>query len=133
MNQDFLQTDAAINPGNSGGPLVDLSGNIVGINTAIASQGGGNEGIGFSIPSNLVRFVVEELIGSGRVHRGYLGVKLDNDFRRETAERLKLDRLQGYARVVHTFTKRHPPPLPGCRSTMSCSISTASTSRMKAT
>ncbi|MFG0333573.1 MAG: S1C family serine protease, partial [Maioricimonas sp. JB049] len=55
INQDFLQTDAAINPGNSGGPLVDLHGRVVGINTAIASQGGGNEGIGFSIPSNLVR------------------------------------------------------------------------------
>ncbi|MCA9054601.1 MAG: trypsin-like peptidase domain-containing protein [Planctomycetaceae bacterium] len=102
INQDFLQTDAAINPGNSGGPLIDLGGHVVGINTAIASQGGGNEGIGFSIPSNLVRFVVEELIANGRVHRGYLGVRLDNAFNLDTAKRLRLDRLRG-ARVVHVY------------------------------
>lgn len=99
INQDFLQTDAAINPGNSGGPLVDLNGRIVGINTAIASQGGGNEGIGFSIPSNLVQFVAIQLLQEGRVRRGYLGVELDQHFDLETARRFSLDRLFG-ARVT---------------------------------
>ena len=98
-NQDFLQTDAAINPGNSGGPLVDLNGRIVGINTAIASQGGGNEGIGFSIPSNLVQFVVTQLLEHGRVRRGYLGVELDNEFDLETARRFSLNRVIG-ARIT---------------------------------
>jgi serine protease Do len=113
INQDFLQTDAAINPGNSGGPLIDLGGRVVGINTAIASQGGGNEGIGFSIPCNLVRFVVEELIEKGRVQRGYLGVKLDNEFTLVTAQRLKLDRLRG-ARVVLIYQDT-PASLAGLR------------------
>ncbi|MCA9080920.1 MAG: trypsin-like peptidase domain-containing protein [Planctomycetaceae bacterium] len=99
INQDFLQTDAAINPGNSGGPLIDMQGRVVGINTAIASQGGGNEGIGFSIPSNLVRFIVEQLLDSGRVRRGYLGVELDEQFDHETARRYGLSRRMG-ARVT---------------------------------
>jgi len=102
LNQDFLQTDAAINPGNSGGPLIDLNGRVVGINTAIASQGGGNEGIGFSIPSNLVKFVVEELLTKGEVHRGYLGVRLDDAFDTKAAQRYGLDRLRG-ARVVEIY------------------------------
>jgi serine protease Do len=99
INQDFLQTDAAINPGNSGGPLIDMQGQVIGINTAIASNSGGNEGIGFSIPSNLVRRVIDQLLEHGKVIRAYLGVSLDNDFNTETATRLKLDRLRG-ARVV---------------------------------
>jgi serine protease Do len=99
INQDFLQTDAAINPGNSGGPLIDMQGQVIGINTAIASNSGGNEGIGFSIPSNLVRRVIDQLLEYGKVTRAYLGVSLDNDFNSETAARLKLDRLRG-ARVV---------------------------------
>lgn len=102
INQDFLQTDAAINPGNSGGPLIDLNGRIVGINTAIASQGGGNEGIGFSIPSNLVQFVAIQLLEHGRVRRGYLGVELDEKFDLETARRFSLDRLFG-ARVTRVL------------------------------
>jgi serine protease Do len=102
LNQDFLQTDAAINPGNSGGPLIDLNGRVVGINTAIASQGGGNEGIGFSIPSNLVKFVVEELLTKGQVRRGYLGVRLDDAFDAKAAKRYGLDRLRG-ARVVEIY------------------------------
>ena len=76
INQDFLQTDAAINPGNSGGPLIDTQGRVIGINTAIASNSGGNEGIGFSIPSNLVKFVVDQLLEHGRVQRAFLGVAL---------------------------------------------------------
>lgn len=102
LNQDFLQTDAAINPGNSGGPLVDLQGRIIGINTAIASQGGGNEGIGFSIPSKLVQFVVDELLTRGEVKRGYLGVRLDENFDDKAAARFHLDRLRG-ARVVEIY------------------------------
>jgi serine protease Do len=79
--EDFLQTDAAINPGNSGGPLVDLHGNIVGINTAIASRTGGFQGVGFAIPANMAHSVMEQLLENGVVHRGLLGVliqPLDN-------------------------------------------------------
>jgi serine protease Do len=71
---DLIQTDASINPGNSGGPLVDIYGRVIGINTAIESQTGGNVGIGFAIPSNTVRYVMDQLIAKGRVVRGYLGV-----------------------------------------------------------
>ncbi len=102
INQDFLQTDAAINPGNSGGPLIDLQGRVIGINTAIASQGGGNEGIGFSIPSNLCRHVVEQLLEHGRVQRAFLGVRLDEEFDVPAAKRLRLSRLYG-ARVVEVY------------------------------
>ncbi|HSG71776.1 MAG TPA: trypsin-like peptidase domain-containing protein, partial [Planctomycetaceae bacterium] len=102
INQDFLQTDAAINPGNSGGPLIDTHGRVIGINTAIASNSGGNEGIGFSIPSNLVRFVVEQLVENGQVKRAFLGVALDEDFTVEESYRLKLDRLKG-ARVTEVY------------------------------
>ncbi len=102
INQDFLQTDAAINPGNSGGPLVDLQGRVIGINTAIASQGGGNEGIGFSIPSNLCKQVVEQLLEHGRVQRAFLGVRLDEDFDDSAAKRLRLTRVQG-ARVLQVY------------------------------
>ncbi len=72
----FLQTDAAINPGNSGGPLVNLDGEVVGINTAIASASGVYEGVGFAIPSNLARWVADQLIAHGRVRRAYLGVAI---------------------------------------------------------
>jgi serine protease Do len=72
--QDFIQTDAAINPGNSGGALVDADGRLIGINTAIYSRSGGNQGVGFAIPTNLARGVMESLIKYGKVTRGYLGV-----------------------------------------------------------
>ncbi|MGC4005860.1 MAG: trypsin-like peptidase domain-containing protein [Pirellulales bacterium] len=91
--QDFLQTDAAINPGNSGGPLINLRGEIIGINTAIASSSGGGEGIGFAIPSNIVIHVARQLIDRGAVVRGYLGVTLDHKFTSNLAERLGLPRL----------------------------------------
>lgn len=103
INQDFLQTDAAINPGNSGGPLIDLQGRVVGINTAIASQGGGNEGIGFSIPSILAQHVVDQLLEHGRVQRAFLGVRLDEEFDTVAAQRLNLTRAQG-ARVVQIYS-----------------------------
>lgn len=74
--QDFIQTDAAINPGNSGGPLLNLEGRIIGVNSAIASRAGGSEGIGFAIPSNMVRAVMDSIIANGRVVRSWLGVNL---------------------------------------------------------
>lgn len=72
--EDFIQTDASINPGNSGGALVNLKGELVGINTAIFSQSGGNIGIGFAIPINLANQIMEQLLTTGKVQRGYLGV-----------------------------------------------------------
>ena len=93
-NQDFLQTDAAINPGNSGGPLVTLKGQIIGINTAIASQGGGSEGVGFSIPINLARWIMDQLLTNGRVNRGAMGIDLE-DVESQKAEKLGLDRPKG--------------------------------------
>lgn len=107
-NQDFLQTDAAINPGNSGGPLIDVRGNVVGINTAIASNSGGNEGIGFSIPSNLVRRVFEQMVAYGKVRRAYLGVELDNNFSDDAAKRLGLSRARG-ARITRVYAHRSSP------------------------
>ena len=71
---DFIQTDASINPGNSGGPLFNLKGEVIGINTAMMSRGGGNDGIGFAIPINLARGVIEQLKNGGKVTRGWLGV-----------------------------------------------------------
>ncbi len=76
--EDFIQTDAAINPGNSGGALVDAQGRLVGINTAILSRSGGNQGIGFAVPINLARYVMESLIENGHVIRGYMGVNIQN-------------------------------------------------------
>jgi len=74
--EDFIQTDAAINPGNSGGALVNARGELIGINTAIFSQSGGYMGIGFAVPSNMVRSVMEQLLKGGKVVRGYLGVSI---------------------------------------------------------
>lgn len=74
--ESFIQTDAAINPGNSGGPLLDINGKVVGINTAIASRTGGYQGIGFAIPINMAKEIVEQLKTKGKVVRGYLGVML---------------------------------------------------------
>ena len=73
---DFLQTNAAINPGNSGGPLINLRGEIIGINTAIISRSGGSQGIGFAIPSNSVKTALESLLKQGRIIRGYLGIQM---------------------------------------------------------
>src|SRR5437588_163508 len=76
--EDFIQTDAAINPGNSGGALVDSEGRLIGINTAILSRTGGNNGIGFAIPSNLARDVMTSLIRDGKVTRGFMGVRIQD-------------------------------------------------------
>ncbi len=101
---DFLQTDAAINPGNSGGPLVNLDGEVVGINTAIASGApgapgtpgrGGYQGVGFAIPANLAKWVTRQLIEKGSVQRAYLGVRIEEIAagrdRRQQAEKLGTD------------------------------------------
>jgi S1-C subfamily serine protease len=74
MIQDFIQTDAAINPGNSGGPLLDLDGKLVGINSAIATRAGGSEGIGFAIPVHIARGVMDSILRTGKIERGWVGV-----------------------------------------------------------
>jgi serine protease Do len=91
--EDFLQTDAAINPGNSGGPLVNLGGQVIGINTAIKSQNGGFQGVGMAVPSNMVREVVSQL-KDGKVRRGYLGVQMQ-DLSPDVAEKLNIQEKQG--------------------------------------
>src|SRR5262245_5955051 len=93
--KEFLQTDAAINPGSSGGPLVDLNGEVIGINTAIASHNGSNSGVAFSIPINLVKRVMNQMLTQGAVQRGYLGMQLSAGFEVNDAVKLGLDRLQG--------------------------------------
>jgi Do/DeqQ family serine protease len=101
--QAFIQTDAAINPGNSGGALVDMTGRIVGINTAIYSNTGGSHGIGFAIPSNLVKLVVDSAVTGRKLERPWLGARLD-EVTRELAEELKLSRVAG-ALVVRLYDK----------------------------
>mgnify|MGYP000436372661 CR=1 FL=1 len=92
--QDFLQTDAPINPGNSGGPLLNLQGEVIGVNAAIASESGGFEGIGFTIPSNIAAYVSRALIAQGKVDRGWLGVSI-KDLSPETAQSLHLEISKG--------------------------------------
>ena len=110
--QDFLQTDAAINPGNSGGPLLNLRGEVIGINTAIASNSGGNEGIGFSIPIKLAINVAKQLIEEGTVSTAYLGVRLDRDFLRESVQQPAVLEQYGLVRPggarVKSVTERSP-------------------------
>src|SRR5207244_5952367 len=90
-----LQTDAAINFGSSGGPLVDLNGEVIGINTAIASHSGSSSGVAFSIPINLVKRVLVQLLEKGVVTRGYLGMQLAPALEPADALKLGLDRVQG--------------------------------------
>lgn len=92
--EDFIQTDAAINMGNSGGALVDAEGRLVGINTAILSRTGGNQGIGFAVPINLARYVMENLIEHGRVVRGFMGVNIQ-DISPGLAEKFELKERKG--------------------------------------
>ncbi len=92
--EDFIQTDASINPGNSGGPLITLDGRVVGINTAILAPSGGNVGIGFAVPINMARAVMRQLIETGSVRRGYLGVSVQ-DLTPEIAEALGLEQSEG--------------------------------------
>jgi Do/DeqQ family serine protease len=99
--EDFIQTDASINPGNSGGPLVNLDGQLIGINTAIVGPSGGNVGIGFAIPSNMAKDVMQQLIKYGNVRRGQLGIYIQ-DVTPELAKALGLERAAGavIAKVV---------------------------------
>jgi len=92
--EDFIQTDAAINPGNSGGPLLDIDGKVIGINTFIFSQSGGYMGIGFAIPINMAKSIKNQLIESGRITRGYLGIYMDQ-LDAEKAEFFGLDEAGG--------------------------------------
>jgi len=91
---EFFQTDTAINPGNSGGPLVNIRGEVIGINTAIYSESGGNQGVGFAIPSNVVRAAMNSIISKGRVIRGYLGVGIQ-PVTADIAEQFKLASARG--------------------------------------
>jgi serine protease Do len=92
--EDFIQTDAAINPGNSGGPLVNLEGEVVGINTAIASRTGGYMGVGFAIPSNMARTIMDAIIENGRVERGWLGAMIQ-DLSEEMAQSFDFHSTEG--------------------------------------
>jgi serine protease DegQ len=92
--EDFIQIDAAINPGNSGGALTDTSGNLIGINTAIYSSSGGSLGIGFAIPIHVAKQIMEQIIQSGSVIRGWLGVSMQ-DMTQDLAESFGLDNLMG--------------------------------------
>jgi serine protease Do len=92
--EDFIQTDAAINPGNSGGALVNLDGELIGVNSAIASRAGGYDGIGFAIPSNMAMDVMTDLIRDGKVTRGYLGVGIQT-LNKDLAEAMNLDLEEG--------------------------------------
>ncbi|HEX9444450.1 MAG TPA: PDZ domain-containing protein, partial [Candidatus Binatia bacterium] len=108
----FIQTDASINPGNSGGPLINLRGEVVGINSAIYSRSGGNIGIGFAIPVNLVKELLPQLKGKGKVTRGYLGVLIQK-VTPEIAESLGLDRPRGA--LVADVTKGGPAEKAGVK------------------
>lgn len=108
--EDFIQTDAAINPGNSGGPLVNVKGELIGINTAIFSRTGGYQGIGFAVPSNMAKSVMTQLIKDGKVTRGWLGVTIQN-FTPELVKEFGLKKLAG-ALVTDVF-KGSPAEIAG--------------------
>jgi serine protease Do len=110
--EDFLQTDASINPGNSGGALVDAAGRLVGINTAILSRTGGNQGVGFAVPANLARFVLERIVDGGKVNRGHLGV-LVQPMTPELAK--KFDLPQNTGALVGDVTSNSPAEKAGIK------------------
>jgi len=103
---DFLQTDAPINPGNSGGPLVNLAGEVIGVNSAIKSRSGGFQGVGLAIASNMARDIVQQLQKDGSVKRGYLGISMAQEVSPEVAERLGMKAGQGV--VVADVTDKAP-------------------------
>ena len=105
MRQEFLQTDAAINPGNSGGPLVNLRGEVIGINTAISTSSGGYDGVGFAVPVSLAKWVGDQLIASGKVRRAYLGV-VPQDIDADIAAALQMEVPQGV--LIAEVTKDSP-------------------------
>jgi serine protease Do len=110
--QDFLQTDAAINPGNSGGPLLNLNGEVIGINAAIATESGGFEGIGFTIPSNMAQYIAKTLIAHGKVERGWLGVTI-RDLTAELAKSVHTESLKGA--LIVDVTKGSPAEKAGLK------------------
>jgi serine protease Do len=110
--EDFFQTDASINPGNSGGALADLKGNVIGINTAIASPSGGNIGIGFAIPINMARQVMDSLISKGKVVRGYIGI-LPQDIDENLAKAFDLKSTEGV--LVGDVTPKGPADQAGIK------------------
>lgn len=110
--QEFLQTDAAINPGNSGGPLVNLRGEVVGINTAIETRSGGYDGVGFAVPISLAKWVGDQLVRDGKVRRAYLGV-LPEDLDSGTAKALDLSTTNGV--IVKEVTRNSPADKAGVR------------------
>lgn len=105
MKQELLQTDAAINPGNSGGPLVDMRGEVIGVNTAIESRSGGYDGVGFAVPASLAKWVAEQLEDHGKVRRAYLGV-MAQDIDSGLAESLGMDTPHGA--LIAELTKGAP-------------------------
>jgi serine protease Do len=109
---NFIQTDASINPGNSGGPLINLRGEVIGINTAIFSRSGGNMGIGFAIPINLAKELLPQLRGKGKVTRGYLGVLIQK-VTPEIAESLGMER--GHGALVANVSKDGPAEKAGVK------------------
>jgi serine protease Do len=113
MDEDFIQTDAAINPGNSGGALVDTEGRLIGINSAILTHSGGNQGIGFAVPSNLCRWVMDSLVKNGRVERGFLGVMIQN-LTPDLATAFKLNNTNGA--LVGDVTSGSPADKAGLKS-----------------
>jgi serine protease Do len=112
-DEDFIQTDAAINPGNSGGALVDTDGRLIGINSAILPRSGGNQGIGFAVPSDLCRWVMDCLVKTGHVERGLLGVMIQN-LTPDLAKAFKLDRTTGA--LVGDVTPGSPADKAGLKS-----------------
>jgi Do/DeqQ family serine protease len=108
--EDFLQTDAAINPGNSGGALVDINGNLIGINTAILSGSGGNQGIGLAIPARLAQKISGQLVSSGQVTRGWLGMVVD-PITDDVAQQLGLGQTRGVM-VTGIYTRGPAGQLP---------------------
>jgi Do/DeqQ family serine protease len=111
--EDFIQTDASINPGNSGGPLVNLQGQMVGINTAILAPGGGNIGIGFAVPINMARRVMDQLIHYGQVKRGRIGVEIQ-DLTPEIAQAMNATQTTGA--VIRRVDPGSPAERAGLRS-----------------
>ncbi|TAL35530.1 MAG: DegQ family serine endoprotease [Alphaproteobacteria bacterium] len=109
---DFIQTDASINRGNSGGPMFNMRGEVVGVNTAIFSPSGGSVGIGFAIPSNIAKGVVEQLVKYGKTKRGWLGVRIQ-EVTPEIADSLGLDRAKGA--LVSSLTEKSPAEAAGVK------------------
>lgn len=112
MFEDFIQTDAAINPGNSGGALTDTSGNLIGINTAIFSRSGGSLGVGFAVPVDVAKQIMVQIIDTGSVTRGWLGITMQ-DITNELAESFGLEDVSGV--LVPAVLKDGPADLAGIK------------------